>query len=567
MLNNLSIRTRLIFLIGYLCLSMLVGGAMGIYMLTSSNDVLKTIYQDSYSKINELNSISRQMNQNQMLLARIVMGKLSKTPDTDAVTDRFVQAFSDNCSGVSQGLARLKRYEWQPEEQALLEGMEDALTHYKASGVSEVLAALHSGQYPDAASVLQGSAHELQITLNQQTDLLVQLEFQNATLDYQRAQHNYNLLRALAIVLTLVGMVVATGFGVWIMRSITLPLAEAVRTAKRVASGDLSEQVRVSGSHNEIDVLLQAMREMTHSLHNMIGQVHQVTEIVLHESENIATGVDDLAHRTEQQANSLSNTAESTEHMTGTVKQNTESAHHALKVAGTTREIADAGGKTMQEVVLKMAEISTSSRKIVDIISVIEGIAFQTNILALNAAVEAARAGEQGRGFAVVAGEVRNLAQRSSAAAKEIKSLIDHSVNSVKAGSNLVQQAGDNMEEILTVVGLFSDLLETIYQASSQQSTGIATINQSIAEMDNMTQQNAALVEQAAAAAQNMRNQAAILEKAVSMFKLGNLAGSASYASAQEDASGSLPANEPEPTSTFKQLSDIESVGEEWHEF
>ncbi len=570
MLNNLTIRTRLVFLIGYLCLAMLVGGGMGIYMLTSSNDVLRHVYRESYGKINDLEAVSRTMNQNQMLLGRIVLGKLSKSPDSDATTQTMLGGFSSNCASVSASLAQLRQRHWQPEELALLDGMVDALTRYKAAGVSQVLAALNAGQAADAASVLQQGAGDLQSTLNQQTDLLVKLEYQNATNAYQKAQHNFVTLRALAAVLTLMGMVVAVGVGVWIIRSITGPLAEAVRVVKRVAAGDLSEQVHVGESRNEIDMLLLGMRDMTHNLHQMVGQVRQSTEEIVQNSSAIASGDEDLAQRTEQQAKALSTTAEATSQMTETVKQNTESAHHALKVAGTTREIAEAGGKTMQEVVETMAAISTSSRKIVDIISVIEGIAFQTNILALNAAVEAARAGEQGRGFAVVAGEVRNLAQRSSAAAKEIKSLIDHSVDSVRAGSSLVQQAGDNMDEILTVVGLFSDLLETIYQASSQQSNGIANINRNISEMDDMTQRNAALVEETAAAAQSLRNQAVMLEKAVSMFRLGYLpagGGGASEPHFSAPDPDSLPAYEAEPTATFKQTSDIESVGEEWHEF
>ncbi len=225
----------------------------------------------------------------------------------------------------------------------------------------------------------------------------------------------------------------------------------------------------------------------------------------------------------------------------------------------------------MRQVVDTMARISTSSRKIVDIISVIEGIAFQTNILALKAAVEAARAGEQGRGFAVVAAEVRNLAQRSSSAAKEIKPLIDHSVENVKAGSTLVEQAGDHMDEVLTVVGMFTDLLETIYQTSKQQSAGITQINHSISEMDSMTQQNASLVEQAARVAQNMQNQAVVLEQAVSLFKLHPVVQEDAWNSRQDDPDQAypteLPAHDPQPASASRRLTDIESDGEEWHEF
>ncbi len=327
---------------------------------------------------------------------------------------------------------------------------------------------------------------------------------------------------------------------------------------------------------------------MNENLNGMVAQVRQITHGISGEASHIAAGNSDLAQRTEQQAQSLSHTATAMSQMTGTVEQNTESAHHALKVASTTREIAETGGQTMQQVVATMAEISDSSRKIVDIIGVIEGIAFQTNILALNAAVEAARAGEQGRGFAVVAGEVRSLAQRSSDAAKEIKSLIDRSVSSVRAGSEQVQQAGDNMDEILTIVGLFSDLLQSIYNASSQQSSGISSINHAVADMDEMTRQNAALVEDAANAARVLQDRAIALEKAVSMFKLANTHAPSQYSheahrqgtvrtekkstktratSQSAPTANPLPAHDPVPTATQKQVSDIETVGEEWHEF
>jgi methyl-accepting chemotaxis protein len=305
-----------------------------------------------------------------------------------------------------------------------------------------------------------------------------------------------------------------------ITRSITHPLLEAVKIADAVAKGDLTQHIEVKSS-DEVGQLLQALKEMNESLAGIVGEVRGTTESITTASREIAQGNNDLSQRTEQQAASLEETASSMEELTSTVKQNTENARHANQLAGSASDIAVKGGQVVNEVVDTMASINTSSKKIVDIISVIEGIAFQTNILALNAAVEAARAGEQGRGFAVVAGEVRNLAQRSAAAAKEIKVLIGDSVDKVDIGSKQVDQAGATMNEIVTAVKRVTDIMAEIAAASDEQSAGIEQVNQAIMQMDNVTQQNAALVEEAAAAAESMQGQTEVLMNAVSIFKLG----------------------------------------------
>ena len=592
MIGNLSIRARLTLLIGYLSISMLVGGAMGIYMLTLSNNSLRAIYNDSFSKLEQLDELNRTVDENQLLLQRLLAGKLSAQPDNDMTWNGLFQEFNDGRHQATQMAKRLQAMNWADNERAILDQMTTARLEYRKSGIDPLLAAIQSGDKSTALAVEQGQLHERQKVMTRYINALINFEHARAKQAYEQAQSDFSLLRALAVVLTLVGVVIAMVIGFWISRSITAPLGKAVEQVRRVASGDLSQRIQTDNSDNEISVLIRAVCNMNENLHGMVGQVRQITEGINSDSAGIATGSADLAQRIEQQAQSLSGTASAMAQMTGTVEHNTESAHHALKVASTTREIAETGGQTMQQVVTTMAEISSSSRKIVDIISVIEGIAFQTNILALNAAVEAARAGEQGRGFAVVAGEVRNLAQRSSEAAKEIKALIDSSVQSVKAGSDLVQQAGDNMEEILTVVGLFSDIMQSIYDASSQQSSGIASINRSVSDMDEMTHKNAQLVEDAADAARNLQERATALYKAVSMFKLAygggnNAASSASSRTANTGAEprksqpqrqtppprkapaqpDSLAANEPQPTSTQKKLTDIETVGEEWEEF
>jgi methyl-accepting chemotaxis protein len=306
-------------------------------------------------------------------------------------------------------------------------------------------------------------------------------------------------------------------------RSITRPLREAVEVARTVAAGDLSRKVEVH-SADETGQLMEALKSMTDNLNRIVARVRAGTDTIATGSAEIAAGNQDLSARTEQQAGALEETASSMEELTSTVQQNAENAHQGNELAARASEIAIEGGSVVSQVVETMGAINDSAHKIEDIISVIEGIAFQTNILALNAAVEAARAGEQGRGFAVVASEVRNLAQRSAAAAKEIKTLIDDSVGKVEVGSRLVNQAGRTIQEVVGSVQRVSSIMAQIASASKEQSDGIEQVNQAIGQMDQVTQQNAALVEEAAAAAASMREQATSLAEAVSIFKIDGLA-------------------------------------------
>ncbi|MGV7211471.1 methyl-accepting chemotaxis protein [Oxalobacteraceae bacterium A2-2] len=322
-------------------------------------------------------------------------------------------------------------------------------------------------------------------------------------------------MAATVLVTLVVGCVTVT----WLIRSITRPLHAAVDVAQTVAAGDLRSEVRVD-SRDEIGVLLGALRQMQHNLAGIVSQVRQGTEAIHTASCEIATGNMDLSNRTEQQAGSLEETAASMVQLTTTVKQNNENASQAAQLADAASSVAQRGGQAVQEMVRTMGDINASSRKIVDIIGVIDGIAFQTNILALNAAVEAARAGEQGRGFAVVASEVRNLAQRSASAAREIKQLIGDSVGRVEDGSRLVGQAGATMGEVVASVQRVTAIIAEIAVASGEQRDGIEQISTAISHMDGVTQQNAALVEQAAAAADSLERQAASLQQAVSVFKL-----------------------------------------------
>jgi len=288
--------------------------------------------------------------------------------------------------------------------------------------------------------------------------------------------------------------------------------------AGRIADGDLS--VAIDTNSTDKDSLLVEMKDMRNSLVGIVGQVRNGTETIGTASREIAAGNTDLSSRTEMQASALEKTASAMEELTSTVKQNADNARQANQLAANASDVARKGGEVVSQVVDTMSSINESANKIVDIIGVIDGIAFQTNILALNAAVEAARAGEQGRGFAVVASEVRSLAQRSAAAAKEIKTLIGDSVEKVERGSKLVGQAGVTMDEVVDSVRRVTDIMGEIASASQEQSAGIEQVNQSIIEMDSMTQQNAALVEEAAAAAQSLQDQASELARVVSIFKL-----------------------------------------------
>ncbi|WP_342616602.1 methyl-accepting chemotaxis protein [Rhodoferax sp. GW822-FHT02A01] len=306
----------------------------------------------------------------------------------------------------------------------------------------------------------------------------------------------------------------------FIHRVVTRPLSRGVVVARGIAAGDLSQDIAVDSS-NEVGELQHALQEMNQGLIRIVRQVRQGTDTIFSASRDIAKGNMDLSQRTETQAGTLENTSIAMQALTETVNHNADDARRANQLAQSASEVAVRGGTVVSEVVHTMESINHSSRKIVDIISVIDGIAFQTNILALNAAVEAARAGEQGRGFAVVAAEVRSLAQRSAVAAKEIKTLIDDSVSKVDAGGALVHQAGVTMNEIVESIRHVTDIMGNIAAASTTQTEGISRVNEAIGEMNHATQQNAALVEQAAAAAQSLQDQASQLEDVVSIFKTG----------------------------------------------
>jgi len=402
---------------------------------------------------------------------------------------------------------------------------------------------------------------------------IIQYEKDQGKAAAEHAKADYTSARNLMLGLGGLAIVLGGVISLLITRSITRPINAAVKVAETVAAGDLSSRIDVT-SKDETGQLLQALKDMNDSLLDIVGRVRSGTDTIATASSQIASGNLDLSSRTEQQASSLEETASSMEELTSTVKQNADNAHQANSLALSASEVAVKGGAVVAEVVDTMGAINESARKIVDIISVIDGIAFQTNILALNAAVEAARAGEQGRGFAVVAAEVRILAQRSAAAAKEIKELISDSVNKVDAGSKLVHQAGATMDEIVDGIRRVTDIMGEITAASTEQSAGIEQVNQAIAQMDEVTQQNAALVEEAAAAASSLQDQAGSLAQVVGVFRFDGMRAAApvpAHAAIVKPLPGKAPLRAvgaiPRPAVAARELAVRTASKEDWEEF
>ena len=371
----------------------------------------------------------------------------------------------------------------------------------------------------EATALLLGTVRPLQTAALDELEALAKVQIDAADAFQVAAGRTYHTAVLLMLSLGIVAVGLLAFFGWMLVRSITKPLNQAVAISQAVAAGDLSLQFHASGN-SETSQLLVALKAMQVSLANVVDNVRRNSESVATASAQIAQGNNDLSGRTEEQASALEETAASMEELSSTVKQNADNARQANQLAMGASTVAVQGGKVVSQVVDTMKGINDSSKKIVEIISVIDGIAFQTNILALNAAVEAARAGEQGRGFAVVASEVRVLAQRSAEAAKEIKVLISASVERVEQGTTLVDQAGVTMREVVSSIRRVTDIMGEISAASTEQSAGVAQVGEAVTQMDQATQQNAALVEESAAAAESLKVQAQQLVQAVAVFKL-----------------------------------------------
>ena len=511
-LNQLKIGQRLALAFGLVLVLLAIVLATGIQKLQAMDNLLVKVVQGNGARIDAAGTMRDS-------LRRISIAMRDMTIETDAAQMQEQATIIANArTSYDKAEATLERLHTSDEGRAI---------HAKiVSSRNAMLPVIAQGQTLALANDLEGATaflrNQFVPTMRPWTraiDEMVALQQQRNVHDQAIGSEAY--VQARIMMLSVGGFALLASILVaWrITRSITQPLTRAVEVARTVAAGDLSSDIRVD-SRDETGQLLAALKDMNANLRTIVGQVRDGTETIATASDQIATGNLDLSARTEQQAGALEETASSMEELTSTVKQNAENARQANVLARSASDIATRGGVVVADVVDTMSAIHTSASKIVDIISVIDGIAFQTNILALNAAVEAARAGEQGRGFAVVASEVRNLAQRSASAAKEIKTLIDDSVTKVGEGSRLVSQAGSTMDEIVGSVKRVTDIMGEITAASQEQESGIEQINQAITEMDAVTQQNAALVEEAAAAAESLKEQSAQLAATVSVFKV-----------------------------------------------
>jgi methyl-accepting chemotaxis protein len=512
-LNDLKISTRLSILIGTLGVLLVIIGSIGLYGMTQSDDALDTVYNDRAVPLPQLGEIQYLMLNNRMLIANSLV---MQTPEAVAKNELEIEA---SIGKISKLWDAFMATTLTAEETQIAKKFVEAHAQFIQDGLRPAMVALRASDFEGAKRIASEKSLPLFNATLEQSTALIKLQVDEAKKEYDAASARYHTIRPLTVGAIALGLLFALGFGLALMRSITVPLRRAVEVAEAVAQGDLSLHLSSDGS-NEVSALMRALSNMQTSLAKVVHNVRQGSESVATASAEIAQGNNDLSARTEQQASALEETAASMEQLSATVKQNADSARQANQLAMSASTVAVSGGAVVSQVVETMKGINDASRKISDIISVIDGIAFQTNILALNAAVEAARAGEQGRGFAVVASEVRSLAGRSAEAAKEIKTLINASVERVAQGTNLVDQAGTTMAEVVRSIKRVTDLMGEISAASNEQSQGVSQVGEAVTQMDQVTQQNAALVEEMAAAASSLKSQAQDLVQTVAVFKL-----------------------------------------------
>ncbi|GAB3461508.1 methyl-accepting chemotaxis protein [Massilia terrae] len=530
---NMKISVRLATGFGLLLMLMVALIAAGLVGIANVGGITSRIVEKDWVRAQAASTIDTNTRAN----ARNVM-ELFLTTDKARIAD-IHERIEANKKIITEAIQTLSKLDNSPEGKALVEKVRDNRVRYVAS-FSKVDKLIEQNR-DEATSMMLLETLPTLGTLQESVKELSQLQNQAVESSGAEALSDIRSSRALMIALGLVTVFIGIALAYWITRSITGPMGEAVKVAQSVAAGDLTRRIEVKTT-DETGQLLQALKEMSGSLQNIVVQVRSGTDAIAASSGQIAAGNLDLSSRTDEQASSLEETAASMDELTKAVRKNADNARQANQMTLSASEVAVQGGAVVSQVVTMMGSINASSRKVVDIIGVIDGIAFQTNILALNAAVEAARAGEQGRGFAVVATEVRNLAQRSAVAAREIKALITDSVEQIEVGAKLVDEAGGTMQAIVDSVKRVTDIMGEITEAGQEQSAGIEQVNQAIMHMDQVTQQNAALVEEAAAASASLQDQAGDLARLVSVFKLdGKVTSSPNKLSAAQEPMPRVP--------------------------
>ena len=512
-LENMKIGPRLAVAFGVVLVMLVVVAVTGFTGIAKVHAGLKTVYEDRTVSLAQLGDIERLMLQN-----RILLMDAAQRPERANVEQRLAELDKNLNAADKVWKAYLATY-LTPEEDGLAKAFAPAHEAYVRDALRPLRDALAAGNAERAADLYASKVLPLGQAALDAVDKLVQLQIDVAKAEYEKANETKATVSWTSGILSTLALMLGIFLAWVISRSIVVPIGRAVQVAEAVSGGDLSQKIEYRG-RDETASLLAALGAMTESLVTIVAQVRNSSDSIATGSAQIATGNADLSQRTEEQASNLEETAASMEEMNATVRQNTESAQMATQLANSASGVATRGGEVVTRVISTMQTISSNSRKISDIIGVIDSIAFQTNILALNAAVEAARAGEQGRGFAVVAGEVRTLAQRSAHAAKEIKELILRSVETVEVGSQLVGEAGGTMTDIVTQVQRVADLVGEIGSATREQMQGIGQVSDAVNQLDQVTQQNAALVEESAAAAESLKHQAANLANVVRVFKL-----------------------------------------------